>query len=284
MNGIINKAYKTFSKNQITCKLTHFGRGQKYLNEARDQKSQNPESSALLYKYALNNLEIAHNNRPNSDEIKEILIRAREEYEEILKELSLSENDYSKNEPSDDLQRFIENKFFSKNYIPEKNLPLNEDDEPSNTQQLARKLRRNDISDEQKMKLCILVRKIIEKEELYRHLVDIFITKIKKSNFLYPSLLEGLSHIIRQANPKHLKPNDLVCILNILNVKFKNLHPQDKDQLIEITRTLGWLFDVMADCKVRDLKYEELCKPLYDTFKKLKSDNNQELVYLAGYA
>ncbi|CAG8587126.1 7023_t:CDS:2, partial [Cetraspora pellucida] len=309
MNGIMNKAYKTFSKNQITANLTHFGRGKKYLNEAHDQKSRNLEYSALLYRDAIKNLEIAHKNHPTSGEIKKILIQTREEYKEILKELSLSESDHSKNEKPDDPKCFMENKFFKKNDIPEKNLPRNENDKPSNTQQLACELRRNDISDRQKNDLFTLAQEIIERfaktenitfelvhevmvlsqlpdaeEEIYKNLMEKFIHKINDSILLHQPLLEGLSHIIRQANPKHLKPNDMVCVLNVLNVKFKNLHTQDKDQQIEMARTVGQLFDIMADCKVQDLKYEELYKPLYNTFKKLNGDNNQELAYLADYA
>ncbi|CAG8756923.1 20679_t:CDS:2, partial [Cetraspora pellucida] len=203
-----------------------------------------------------------------------------------------------------------ENNFFKKDYIfPEKNPPLNEDDEPSNTQQLACELRRNDISDGQKENLRTLALEIINEfakskimtfdlvhevmvlsylpdaeEEIYRNLMEHFIRKIEESILLHQPLLEGLSHVISQANPKHLKPNDLVCILEILKKQFKNLYTQDEDQQIEMTRTLGQLFDVMTDCKVRDLKYEELCKPLYDTLKKLSSDNNQELAYFADYA
>ncbi|CAG8485033.1 7413_t:CDS:2 [Cetraspora pellucida] len=310
INGALNKTYKTFAKIPITQNLSHFGKGIKYLNEAHDQKNRNLECSALLYKEAVNNLKIANKHHPASGEIKKTLAQACREYDEILTELSLSKKDNSQNNEYDDAQRFIENKFFQKNhYVPEKHIPLGEDDVPINTQQLAYEIHRKDISDEQKMKLCILVQKTIDKfakmdiptlalihevmvlsnlpdaeEELYRHLVNNFLNKINQFGFLFPSLLEGLSHIIRQANPKHLKPNDLVCILNVLNVKFKNLHTQDKDQLIEMTRTLGWLFDVMADCEVRDLQYENLYKPLYDTFKNLNSDNNQELAYLAGYA
>ncbi|KAF0468085.1 NACHT domain-containing protein [Gigaspora margarita] len=309
INRTINKTYKILAKNKIAQNLNHFGRGREYLNKAHDQKNLNLSCSALLYKEAVNNLKIAHKNHPTSGEIKKTLAQACREYEEILAELSLSEKDHLPNKESDDLQRFIENQFFQKNYyVTEKHIPLGEDDEPNNTQQLACELRRKNVSDEQK-KLCRLAQKIIERfakidtptlelvhevmvlshlpdaeEELYRHLVNIFIYKINQFGFLFPSLLEGLSHIIRQANPKHLKPNDLVYVLNVLNEKFKNLHTQDKDQQIEMTRTLGRLFDVMADCEVRDLKYEETYKPLYDTFKTLNNDNNQELAYLSGYA
>ncbi|CAG8603870.1 24003_t:CDS:2 [Cetraspora pellucida] len=274
---------------------THFKKGENYLKKAHDQKSQNLEYSVLLFQKAINDLEIAHEKYPTISKIKEILTKAREDYGEVLKEPNSPGRGHLINE----------NKFFKKDYTP----PLNKDDEPSNTQQLACELRRNDISDGQKENLRTLAREIIEEfakrnsieskfvhkvmvlsylpdaeEEIYRNLVNIFITKIKESVFLYPSLLEGLSYVISQANPKHLKPNDLVRILEILNEQFKNLHSQDKYQQIEMTRTLGQLFDVMADCKVRDLKYEVLCKPLNKTFKKLSSDNNQELAYLADYA
>ncbi|CAG8717940.1 10996_t:CDS:2, partial [Cetraspora pellucida] len=309
MKGNWDKAYKTFSKNPFTANLTHFGKGQKCLNEAHDQKSQNLASSALLCKNAISNFEIAHKNHPNSSDIKETLTKARKEYEEVLKELYLSERGHLTNKESDDPQYFIENKFFKKNYISEKILPLNEDDEPSNTQQLACELCRNDISDGQKKNLCRLAQEIIERfakresitlesvhevmvlshlpdveEEIYKNLMERFIYKIKKSILLHQPLLEGLSHIISQANPKHLNPNDLVNILEILNKKFKNLHTQNKDQQIEMTRTLGRLFDVMTDCEVQDLKYEELYKPLYNTFKKLQNSSNQELAYHAKYA
>ncbi|CAG8770646.1 14812_t:CDS:1, partial [Racocetra fulgida] len=296
MGDMMEKVYKTFAKNPITANLTHFGRGKKYLNEARDQKSRNLASSALSYDEAINNLEIAHKNHPTSSEIKEILTQAHEEYEVILKELSISE--------------IIENKFFKKNHFPEKiHLPLDEDSEPNDTRQLACELLQKDVSSKQKERLYTLARNIINRfaeikiidstlvhevmvlshlpdseKELYRNLMETFVTKIKESNLLHPPLLEGLSHIIRQANPKHREPDDLVCILEVLNKKFKNLRAQDKNRQIEMTQTLGRLFDVMADCKVQDLEYEELYKPLYDTFKKLQSDSNQELVYHAKYA
>ncbi|RIB30138.1 hypothetical protein C2G38_2054700, partial [Gigaspora rosea] len=49
-------------------------------------------------------------------------------------------------------------------------------------------------------------------------------------------------------------------------------------------RTLGQLFDAMADCKVKDLRKEELYNPLYNALEKLSSDSNLELAYQAKYA
>ncbi|CAG8754376.1 32353_t:CDS:2, partial [Racocetra persica] len=265
----------------------------------------NHVSSAQLYDKAIENLKLAYKNHPISGEIKEILEQARKEYEEI-KELSWSEEERSPNKESD---AFIKNIFFKKNHVPEKNIPLGEDDELINAQQLAYELCREDISYEQKEELCTLAQNIINRfaeikptnsklvhevmilshlpdseKELYRNLIETFINKINEAILLHPPLLKGLSHIIHQANPKHLKPNDLVCILTILNEKIKNLHSQDMDLQIEMTRTLGQLFDAMADCEVQDLDYEKSYKPLYDILRELNSDNNQELVYHAKYA
>ncbi|CAG8499629.1 825_t:CDS:1, partial [Racocetra fulgida] len=302
--------YNTLAKTPIFSNLNHLGRGKHYLNEAREARDQkNLISSFSAYDKAIKNLEKAYNNHSTYSDIEEILTQTRKEFEEIKKELYLFERNHPPNrEPECD--NFIGNKFFQNNYcIPEKNLSLDEDKDPRNTQQLACELHRRNLSNEQKKELCKLALEIIERfakresttlelvhevmalahlpeeeRELYKNLVNIFIKKIKNSDLFFPSLLEGLSHIIRQANPNHREADDLVGILEVLNEKFKNLRAQDQNRQIEMLRILGGLFDAMADCKVQDLEYETLYKPLYDTLKELKSNSNHELAYHAKYA
>ncbi|CAG8776948.1 32121_t:CDS:2, partial [Racocetra persica] len=275
-----NMAYNALAKIPGIGKITNYGKGNERLSEARNQKDL--ATSALVYVEAINNLEIAHEKHPTLGEIKETLTQARKEYEEVKKKLPLSE--------------IIENKFFKKNHVSKKkNLPPDEDHEPNDTRQLVCELHREDVSYEQMEESCtskigarsngvmVLSHLPDSKKELYRDLMETFVNKIKDSTTFRPYLLEGLSHIIRQANPIHREPDDLVGILKVLNKKF-DPHVQNKNKLIEMTRTLGQLFDAMADCKVQDLEYEELYKPLYNNLKSLNSDSNQELSYHAKYA
>ncbi|CAG8561253.1 14890_t:CDS:2, partial [Gigaspora rosea] len=105
----------------------------------------------------------------------------------------------------------------------------------------------------------------------------------------------GLSHVIRHANPKHLELGDLVRILKILKKEFENIHTHDKEQQIKMIRTLGQLFDAMADCKVKDLKLayqaKYACQALicilhdespWKTFQKRCTDIFKGLTKLAG--
>ncbi|RIB16568.1 hypothetical protein C2G38_1501359 [Gigaspora rosea] len=119
-------------------------------------------------------------------------------------------------------------------------------------------------------------------EDINKNLLEVIISKIKRTTLLHPPLLKGLAHIIRHVNPKHLDPDDLVRILTRLKEQFENIHTRDKQ--IETIRTLGLLFDSMTDCEVKDLSYEELYNPLYKALENLSSNSNQELAYQARYA
>ncbi|CAG8614522.1 18400_t:CDS:2 [Gigaspora margarita] len=228
MKSIKNKTYEKFSK--ITNK-THYRKGLKDLDKARDQKL-NPESAIFLYKEAIHNLIIAHEHHPISNEIKEALDQACSEL--FSCELSLLENSP---------ENIIENKFFMKDlHASKNNLIFDERYEPANTRELVRILQQKNVSDEQKEKLRILAFEIINRFD----------------------------------------PDDLDQILKRLKEKFENNHTQDKQ--IETIRTLGLLFDAMADCKVKDLSNEKLYNPLYKALENLSSDSNQELAYHARYA
>ncbi|KAF0516450.1 NACHT domain-containing protein [Gigaspora margarita] len=301
MKSIGNKIYEKTSK--ITDK-THFGKGLKHLKKAQDQKL-NPEYAILSYKEAIHNLTIAHEHHPISNEIKETLDQACSEL--FLCALSLLESS---------TENIVENKFFTKDlHVSENNLIFDEAHKPANTRKLARMLQQKNVSDKQKEELRTLALGIINRfgemttitielvdeltalsyftdtedetfknllEDINKNLLEVIISKIKRSTLLHPPLLKGLSHIIRHVNPKSLDPNDLVRILTRLKEQFENSHNQDNQ--IEMVRTLGLLFDAMADCKVKDLSQEELHNPLYKTLEKLSSNSNLELAYQARYA
>ncbi|CAG8567270.1 1624_t:CDS:2, partial [Cetraspora pellucida] len=192
------------------------------------------------------------------------------------------------------------NQFFTRNPIMpsvKEDLLLIDGGSPRDTRQLAHALQRNDLTSEQhefakhKTKPSEIVREVVAlaslpdiEEEIYRELLDQIIKAIRKANLLHPSLLKGLSYVIRQANPKHLKPNDLVRVLKILNEQSKNIHSQGISEQLEMTKTLAHLLDAMSDCEVKDLNREELYMPLYYNLKQLSKNNNPELSYQASYA
>ncbi|CAG8496486.1 17772_t:CDS:2, partial [Gigaspora margarita] len=221
-------------------------------------------------------------------------------------ELSLLENS---------TKNLIETKFFTKDLCVSENLNFDERHKPANTRMLARILQQKNLSNEHKEKLRTLALGIISRfgemqiitielvdevialsyfpdtedetynsllEDINKNLLEVITSKIKRTTLLHPPLLKGLSHIIRHVNPKHLNPDDLVRILKRLKEQFENIHTRDNQ--IETIRTLGLLFDAMADCKVKYLSQEELHNPLYKALEKLSSSDNLELAYQARYA
>ncbi|KAI8596563.1 hypothetical protein EDD21DRAFT_243656, partial [Dissophora ornata] len=124
---------------------------------------------------------------------------------------------------------------------------------------------------------------VLEKHRLQKLLQQLFLG-IEQSELLNFDLLEGLAQLVQRACPGHLNADDLVKILNLTSERLISTHDQAPDYINQLTLTVSWVLDAMADTKIKGLDRENLHKPLADYLDTLKGGTDPHLVYQAAYA
>lgn len=113
---------------------------------------------------------------------------------------------------------------------------------------------------------------ISENEEIVRVLLEQFVQPIKEQVILNINLLNGLTEILRHANPALLKSDDLNQILKVIYEKLNIVHQPGSDvSIISLIVSVANLLAVMSDSNFVGLSREEQYEPIYDSLSKLIS-------------
>ncbi|KAG0008589.1 hypothetical protein BGZ80_003270, partial [Entomortierella chlamydospora] len=124
---------------------------------------------------------------------------------------------------------------------------------------------------------------VLEHNE-FRKLLQVFVDGISQPLLLNLHLLDGLSHLTRNAPRGNFDPDDLVKILELLSNRLQDTHQQSTQHIYRLGLTVSRVLDSMVDSQVKGIKREQLHEPLSQYLKDLQKNPDPFLVYQAVYA
>ncbi|KAF9573679.1 hypothetical protein EC968_008195 [Mortierella alpina] len=120
--------------------------------------------------------------------------------------------------------------------------------------------------------------------ELYRKLLNCFITEFEKATVLDVDLLHGLIQLVQCASAGYLVADDLIKTLSVLRLRLQQTDQQSTLHPYHLTLAVSRLLDVMAKHEVQDLDRVEQHEPLSAVLDCLKESSDPFLIYQASYA
>jgi len=162
----------------------------------------------------------------------------------------------------------------------------NEPDERERLKTLAtdviRAFKRDEFKDAKSVAEVVILAPFLERDD-FRYLVKEFYSGIDQSGLLDVHQLEGLAHLIQDARPGDLDSDDLVKVLGLLSTRLRDTHQQSAQHLYQLTVTVSYVLDAMADASVKGLNRETIHEPLSSYLDGLKRSTDPYLVYQAAY-
>ncbi|KAF9984383.1 hypothetical protein BGZ65_000498 [Modicella reniformis] len=163
----------------------------------------------------------------------------------------------------------------------------NDREEQSRLEMLARDVvrafKRDELKDAMVIAEVVYLAPVLKKDD-FRHLLIELYSGISQSELLEVHQLGGLAQLIQSADRGYLNADDLVKILILLNKRLKDTHQQAQEYIYQLTLTVAYVLDAMADTEVKGLDREMLHEPLTSYLDGLKSNSDPYMVYQASYA
>ncbi|KAG0282170.1 hypothetical protein BGZ97_009098, partial [Linnemannia gamsii] len=129
----------------------------------------------------------------------------------------------------------------------------------------------------------VLVGPVLDRE-LYRSLLNCFISKFEETTALDVIFLQGLVQLVECASPGYLVGDDLVRIANVLSRELSISHIGTSDHLLYLTLSLARVLDVMVAGKVKDLNRDRDHQPMLQLLDSLKDSEDVVQRYEVNYA
>ncbi|KAF9433415.1 hypothetical protein BGZ76_009496, partial [Entomortierella beljakovae] len=121
-------------------------------------------------------------------------------------------------------------------------------------------------------------------EEESKLLLNAFVNEINQSVILNENLLNGLSHLIRNAPSGYIDSDSLVKILALLSARLQGTHQKSNRHIYRLAQAISNILDSMVDSQVEGLKRDQLRAPLSGYLDTLQSSLDPHLAYQAAYA
>ncbi|KAK3816620.1 MAG: WD40-repeat-containing domain protein [Benniella sp.] len=164
---------------------------------------------------------------------------------------------------------------------------VNDHDERERLKSLAtdviRAFKRDEFKDAKAVTEVVYLAPVLEKDD-FRYLLKEFYSGIDQSWLLDVHQLEGLAHLIQDADTGYLDADDLIKILELLSIRFRDIHQQSTGHLYQLIVAVSQVLDAMADASVSGLDREKIHEPLSLYLNELKESPDAYLVYQAAYA
>ncbi|KAF9119578.1 hypothetical protein BGW39_000214, partial [Mortierella sp. 14UC] len=129
----------------------------------------------------------------------------------------------------------------------------------------------------------VLLGPILDRE-MYRTLLNCFISQFEQDKLLDITLLHGLVQLVECASDGYLVDDDLARIATVLFKKLSMTHNGTSDHVLLLTLALDRLLDVMVAGKVKDLNRDRDHQPMLQLLDGLKGSDNAYVKYQATYA
>ncbi|KAF9352827.1 hypothetical protein BGX34_011945 [Mortierella sp. NVP85] len=149
--------------------------------------------------------------------------------------------------------------------------------------EVIRAFKRNEIKDAKAVAEVVCLAPVLNKDS-FHDLLSEFYSGVDHSGLLNFYQLEGLAHLIQDADPGHLSADDLVKILELVSTRLRNTHQQSTHHMHRLTLAVSHVLDAMAETKVTGLDREKLHEPLSTYLDELRRSKDTYLVYQASYA
>jgi len=163
----------------------------------------------------------------------------------------------------------------------------NEPDERERLKTLAtdviRAFKRDEFKDARSVTEVVHLVPILENDD-FRYLLKELYSGIDQCGLLDVHLLEGLAHLIQDANPGYLDTDDLTKVLELLSTRLRDTHQQSTNHLYLLTAAVSHVLDAMADADVKGLDRERIHETLSSYLDGLMKSTDPYLVYQAAYA
>jgi len=163
----------------------------------------------------------------------------------------------------------------------------NEPDEQERLKTLAtdviRAFKRDEFKDAKSVTEVVTLAPVLENDD-FRYVLKEFYSGIDQSGLLDIHQLEGLAHLVHNANSGAIDADDLVKVLSLLGTRLRDTHHQSTHHLHQLTMAVSRVLDTMADANVKGLDREKIYEPLSLYLDELKKSSDPYLVYQAAYA
>ncbi|KAG0276430.1 hypothetical protein BGZ96_003281 [Linnemannia gamsii] len=133
------------------------------------------------------------------------------------------------------------------------------------------------------IKEIVFVGSVLDRE-LYRSLLNCFISKFEETTAMDVTLLQGLVQLVECASAGCLVDDDLVRIATVLSKKLSITHIGISDHSLHLTMSLARVLDVMVAGKVKDLKRDRDHQPMLQLLEGLKDSEDAVQRYEVVYA
>ncbi|KAI8357936.1 hypothetical protein B0O80DRAFT_485085 [Mortierella sp. GBAus27b] len=163
----------------------------------------------------------------------------------------------------------------------------NDEDEQERLKVLAtdvvRTFKKEEIKDSRAVAEVVCLAPILDKEA-FRDLLKQFYDGINHSELLDFHQLEGLAQMIQGVDADYVQADDLVKILELLSRRLQDTNQRSPQYIYQLTLTVSFVLDAMADTKVEGLDRETLHEPLLKFLGSFKVTSDPFLMYQVAYA
>ncbi|KAG0281055.1 hypothetical protein BGZ96_001312, partial [Linnemannia gamsii] len=128
----------------------------------------------------------------------------------------------------------------------------------------------------------VLVGPVLDRE-LYRSLLNCFISKFDATTAMDVTLLQGLVQLIECASAGYLFGDDLIRIANVLSKELSITHIGTSEHALQLTLSLARVLDVMVAGRVKDLNRDRDHQPMLQLLEGLNDSEDVVQRYEAAY-
>ncbi|KAK3819619.1 MAG: WD40-repeat-containing domain protein [Benniella sp.] len=148
---------------------------------------------------------------------------------------------------------------------------------------VIRAFKRDELKDAKSVTEVVILAPVLENDD-FRYVLKEFYSGIGQSDLLDIHQLEGLAHLVQNANSGAIDADDLVKVLSLLSTRLRDTHQQSTHHLHQLTMAVSHVLDAMADANVKGLDRKKIHEPLSLYLEELKKSSDSYLVYQAAYA